>query len=663
AHRAVYGPVLLDYRYLQNSAIYDRQFENDASLVATDEEFRIRHQHTLKRFWTLFQSIHNLGTSLSAYLRQLRDGVFVQQTYDVLIASTGGKQLLGEAIYLNGVALLLLDLMIPGPVRERILVAYYRWADTPPEAVVPVIELMRDTGFRAPRTERAGMKNSKMPYGPLGLYGRVTASLSQENSPGFDPNEWGSGLDDDKEDDGGRVPVNYPVDYLARAAPEQEIVLDVVGALANEDIYQKSRFYPSQTHRGAMLGKQTQILSVLLLFVPDTLRGDVALVREVLGKHCSDCTVIPIYLGICLDLSVVFQSFKAAKEAVAPFVSSQHLQRTLGLYVEGIEHVETRIANHLIEGALTEAYLLDNVSTVLDDIRAANVILRWIFLTRNSKRARLRSDLNEKIDDQRLLRYVLHTAQFEYQVKTIYGAALGDRQKRFNKLKQRVEEKLDELGKYFGTQLSTEGKSEDLARYFGQKLKGTMTEMTLQDPVLAGRRISELLNALSTVTRHHRVGSVIAVSQFLQETRALLSRLLRITNVTKDTRHTIEVVSGFSYCWGSLQSLTPILQDRIKTRPDTVIQLRSLVAKLIAVLEDPVERLALVPSESDIVDRICSFHSESLLGYVQGVLSVVPSSVFALMEGIAGVLDHLNQPRPRVRRTELLGLSQLELRG
>lgn len=43
------------------------------------------------------------------------------------MATTEGKQLLAEALYLYGSMLLLLDRKIDGVIRERMLVAYHRY--------------------------------------------------------------------------------------------------------------------------------------------------------------------------------------------------------------------------------------------------------------------------------------------------------------------------------------------------------------------------------------------------------------------------------------------------------------------------------------------------------------------------------------------------------
>ncbi len=44
-----------------------------------------------------------------------------------MLNNVEGKQLVAESVYLLGTMLLLLDRKIPGPVRERMLVAVYRY--------------------------------------------------------------------------------------------------------------------------------------------------------------------------------------------------------------------------------------------------------------------------------------------------------------------------------------------------------------------------------------------------------------------------------------------------------------------------------------------------------------------------------------------------------
>ena len=47
-------------------------------------------------------------------------------TLEGLLLDQDGKQLMCEAVYLQGVMLMLMDMQVPGPVRERLVVAHYR---------------------------------------------------------------------------------------------------------------------------------------------------------------------------------------------------------------------------------------------------------------------------------------------------------------------------------------------------------------------------------------------------------------------------------------------------------------------------------------------------------------------------------------------------------
>lgn len=62
-----------------------------------------------------------------------------------------GKQLICEALYLFGVMLLLLDQLIEGPVRERIVLCYYRnKGGENINRINEVRKLCSDTRFRVP---------------------------------------------------------------------------------------------------------------------------------------------------------------------------------------------------------------------------------------------------------------------------------------------------------------------------------------------------------------------------------------------------------------------------------------------------------------------------------------------------------------------------------
>lgn len=111
-------------------------------MIELDSEFRENHLEILKRFYLLFESIYKYIKDFRHYLSDLDAGVFIQLTLEVqllpiilkylhilqiILLNEEGKQLLAEALYLYGVMLTLLDNRIEGPVRERMLISYFRY--------------------------------------------------------------------------------------------------------------------------------------------------------------------------------------------------------------------------------------------------------------------------------------------------------------------------------------------------------------------------------------------------------------------------------------------------------------------------------------------------------------------------------------------------------
>ena len=58
----------------------------------------------------------------------LESGRYIQQSLSSVLQAVSGRQLLVESVYLMGVTLLTVDQLVPGPVRERLLVSYYRYS-------------------------------------------------------------------------------------------------------------------------------------------------------------------------------------------------------------------------------------------------------------------------------------------------------------------------------------------------------------------------------------------------------------------------------------------------------------------------------------------------------------------------------------------------------
>jgi WASH complex subunit strumpellin len=135
-----------------------------------DEELRKNYIEILTRFYLAFESVHKYVCDLNTFLHDLDEGIYIQQTLETIILNDEGKQLMVsflcisidnfkltffltaqcEALYLYGIMLLVVDNHIDGPVRERILVSYYRYSVQRTHSnskLDEVCQLLRSTGF------------------------------------------------------------------------------------------------------------------------------------------------------------------------------------------------------------------------------------------------------------------------------------------------------------------------------------------------------------------------------------------------------------------------------------------------------------------------------------------------------------------------------------
>ena len=190
ADQTRYGAILHDFSYLKNPELHESIVGSACELVDLDEEFRDSNFEILERFYRLFESIYKYVKDIARYLEDVEEGVYIQTRLEDLLVDEDGRQLLAETVYLYGLMLLLLDSRIEGPVRERMLISYYRYKGSV-QHHSEVCSLCRSTGY-VPST-------------------------------------------------GGKRPPRYPEDFFARLPPPQHLVRMIINRLRSDDIYSQMR--------------------------------------------------------------------------------------------------------------------------------------------------------------------------------------------------------------------------------------------------------------------------------------------------------------------------------------------------------------------------------------------------------------------------------------
>lgn len=206
-----YGELLnLDLSYFsgQNDEHFETKLESNEALKNADEELKETHVELLSRFYKLFESIHRYVTDLNAILQDLEEGRFIQNSLESIFLDVDGRQLLCEALFLYGVMLLTLDFHVSGPIRERILVAYFRYSgeqNSCESKLEDIAQLLRSTDY---------------------------SNFMSKRPPG------------------------YPESFFKRVLIPENYIRMVIGRLRSDDIYNQARCYPNPEHRCTAFAEQ-----------------------------------------------------------------------------------------------------------------------------------------------------------------------------------------------------------------------------------------------------------------------------------------------------------------------------------------------------------------------------------------------------------------------
>ncbi len=115
-------------------------------------------------------------------------------------------------------------------------------------------------------------------------------------------------------------------------------------------------------------------------------------------------------------------------------------------------------------------------------------------------------------------------------------------------------------------------------------------------------------------------------------------------------------------CREVVNDYTPLIHERIRQNPSTCLRLRAVFLKLSSILSLPLVRISQAGSADDV--SVADYFSGELVSYVRNVLSVIPITVFKILDEIIQILT--NQLKPlatKIERKYLADMSQLSLRG
>ncbi|GAB0089631.1 WASH complex subunit homolog 5 [Sergentomyia squamirostris] len=621
-----YAEIILDFKYFKISDVQDDKIENDEVLQDLDNEFRDNNIEILTRFYLAFESVHQYVVDLKTFIQEVNDGIYIQQSLESVLQDDEGKQLLCESLYLYGVMLLVLDLHIPGVIRERLLVSYHRYSAQKSHGeshLDDVCKLLRSTGFT--------------------------------NSPG------------------GKRALNYPDDYFRRVLLDEMFVEMVIGRLRSDDIYNQIAVYPLPEHRSTALANQAGMLYVCLFFAPGTLQLQPSRMREIVDKFFSDNWIVSIYMGITVNLIDSWEPYKAAKAALNNTVEAQILREIASKHDKMIQKLLKQTRELLSEGILTEKYLIANTVKVINAIRECNVTLRWLMMhtidpvIESSGSKRCRAAREQAIQDSNykpveVFELLLNTSQLELRVRDILRELLAEKETRWENYKFEAGDRIRELSEVFaGAKTLTKIEKNDNLRTWFQDIHQEIGKLDNKAPNVCGRRIVQLIQALEEVQEFHNLDQNMQIKQLLIEVRDFLHQMIHTINIKEDALINLQLIGDLSYAWKIVDKYTPIMQEHIKKSPSLVIKLRATFLKLASALEVPLLRINQAKSE-DLVS-VSQYYSNELVDYVRKVVQIIPQTIFYILSQIVHLQTNVIREIPtRLEKDKLKEYAQLEER-
>jgi len=564
------------------------------SCAQHDEAFMRSNLQYLERFYLMLnRGLVGLARSTVRLLRDLRKGFFIGWTLERVLLDADGKQLLPEVLHNLATATLLLDRLVPGPVRERLLVALYRCkGETQLPGFDQVIELAKD----------------------------AESSLA----------------------------------LLARLGVDPRACKTVASRIQAEDVYGHTRAWPSPEHRGTALANQAALLfSTLLLAecpsshaVSGPLSANRAEMREICDKHFNEQWVVSLCPGFIVDLELEWAPFPAARGAL-----SESIANASALRQDNHQHLVATLAQVAsLQAALSQRFVTDNWGAILDALRAANAAFRWRALHGKSRSFATRPRTKADEPSTGLLAgLLLRTAKLEDSFKRTVRLVLSKKDEIWNSSKKRVADRMNELALYYSGEvpLARVAKDEELQRWFST-LAAEIASLSYEHaPTAVGRRVQTLISALEEAEKLDSVDGSLQIREFLADSRAQLERMVQAVGVREELLATVDVVSDLSWAWGDvLADLEPAICAFVVGEPKTVSLLEPLMGKLAAVLDYFIARPAQAGSAD--VDSLADLWSQKLAACATRVLGSVPRAVCALLDDVGDALGKVPRLDARV---------------
>ena len=543
----LYKDIIFDFTIFNKGQIYafEDRLKNNQELFDKDEDFRENYIDLIERFYALFDSIYQYITDWKTFIGQVQSGKFIQHTIDTILSHKEIRPVFVESVFSAGVMLLLVDRLIPGPIREKLIVSYYRYkGQSTIQNFQEIFKLFAQTGY-APPTSFSNPRDEVKPK-------------------------------------------KYPVDYFKRCNLDKNIVEKIVGTVVGNDIYEQQLAYPTTNeYQTLAFSQQGSLLVVILFFCPNILERDRRIMYDIFSKHYHDNVVVSFYMGYTIDIYEYWRDFKEAYSVIDSNVKSNYLREEKNKKISRINIVDHKIKEYLNEGVMTEEYVLKNIENLLMIMREGNLILRWFLLQRNITNKKFREIINEGLNNKDLINLLLNLSQFEDLLKTMFQKLVFNKEEMWENDRNFCIQKLSELISYYsGNSAFNTTKLEGYSKYF-EDVSTRINKLNNKNPNRVGIHIGKIKDDLEEIRKIHHINESANARENIKLINGKLDHMLLIVNVKKNYLITISKISDFSFAWIAIHDYSQEMQRILQMNSKNVLLLRAAFLKIASILNFP----------------------------------------------------------------------------
>ena len=583
----LYKDIIYDFSIFNQGKLdaFEEKLRTNQELFDKDEDFRENYIELIERFYSLFDSIYQYITDWKIFIGQVKNGKFIQHTIDTILSHKEIRPVFVESVFSAGVMLLLVDKLIPGPMREKLIVSYYRYKG---QSTIPnfqeIFKLFAQTGY-------------------------------------FPPTSFSNPKDEVK-------PKKYPIEYFKRCKLETSLVEKIIGTVVGNDIYEQTLAYPTTNeYQTLAYSQQGSLLVVILFFCPDLLEKDRRIMYDIFSKHYHDNIVISFYMGYTIDIYEYWRDFKEAGNVLDSNIKANYLREEKNRKLARISVVDNKIKEYLNEGVMTEEYVLKNIENLLMIMREGNLILRWFILQRDITNKKFREIINEGLSNKDLISLLLNLSQFEDLLKTMFQKLVFNKEEMWENDRNYCIQKLSELISYYsGNSAFNTMKLEGYSKYF-EDVSTRINKLNNKNPNRVGIHIGKIKDDLYEIGKIHYINESANARENIKLINGRLDHMLLIVNVKKNYLISISKISDFSFAWISIHDYSQEMQRILQSNSKNVLLLRAAFLKIASILNFPLVHLYEIDSED--IDSVTKYYSGELVSFVREILQIIPISVFS----------------------------------